>query len=98
MIGGEKVIRGIQRQTVVMRTQESPCFEEVHFFLRSSYATDIGENDILREADRILAESGLFPERRRRKGRRGRAILCFLVGLLTGTGGTLLVWLLTALL
>lgn len=91
------MIRGIQRQTVVIKTQESPYFEEAQLLLRPTAALGEKKNDILREADRILRDSGLFPSRVRNR-RRGKSVAVFFIGLLSGMGGMGLVWALTVLL
>ena len=92
------MIRGIQRQTMVIRTQDSAYFEEVQFLLRPiADGKARTEGDILREAETILRESGLYPERRRKK-RKGSGAMLFLCGVLSGGGTVGLLWLILALL
>ena len=83
-------MRGIQRKMFVVRTEDSPYFEEAHFLLKCDRDTDAPDDgDILKEANRIVEES-LFPyARRKRKTRRSvilKGALLFLAGLLAGGG------------
>ena len=61
------MIKGAKKQMIVLRTSDSRYFDEAYFVLRRSVSehTACGE-DILGEANRILAESSL----RQRRGAR----------------------------
>lgn len=78
------MIRGAQKQMLVVRTGGSRYFDGAYFVLRRELPRrGEGREDILREANRILEESGLDP-RPPRRCRRGW--LLFGAGLLVGAG------------
>ena len=78
------VIKGAQKQMIVLRTGNSRYFDEAYFVLRREVRTHRGiKNDILREANRIL-EEGSEGIPHKRAGR--RAYLWFAAGLLLGVG------------
>lgn len=53
------MIKGAQKQMIVVRTGNSPYFDEAYFVLRRDVRPERQETpDILSEADRILRESG----------------------------------------
>lgn len=83
-------MKGVQRRMIVVRTENSPYFEEAHFLLKCDReAPPPDEGDILREANRIVEES-LFPyahfRRKTKKASLLRQILFFAAGLLFGGG------------
>lgn len=84
------MIKGAQKQMIVVRTGNSRYFDEAYFVLKRQLETKKGEQeDLLAEADRILRES----EPRHRKARglgRIRALGLLLLGGLIGAGTALL--------
>ena len=77
------MIKGTQKQMIVLRTGESRYFDEAYFVLRREIKADRGsKNDILREANRILEESCVFPgcARRRKSASRTSKFAAFLAG------------------
>ena len=91
------MIKGTQKQMIVLRTGESRYFDEAYFVLRREIRTDRGmKNDILLEANRILEESRVFPcdVGRRTRGRRLAAIAVFLAGSICGGALAVLICLL----
>lgn len=80
------MIKGAQKQMIVLRTGNSRYFDEAYFVLRREVRAHKGiKNDILREANRILEETaapGMFPERRTKR----RGWLFFAAGLVLGGG------------
>lgn len=101
--GGKSVIKGIQRETVHLRTAEHPYFEEAYFVLRTDYGRKNGrDGDMIAEANRILESCGYGTERRGRGSGRtragGRGILGFFLGFFGGSAAVGLVWLLVVLL
>jgi len=64
------MIKGAQKQMIVVRTAGSHYFEEAYFVLKSTLRPQRGKrNDLLAEADRIIRESenarsGKQPRRR----------------------------------
>ena len=78
---------GAQKQMIVVRTGNSPYFDEAYFVLRRDIRPEKQERpDILSEANRILHESG--GGNGRRSARRKRdvlwALFAFLVGVAVG--------------
>lgn len=49
------MIKGSQRQMIVVRTDDSRYFDEAYFVLRRNLKTPT-QNDMLKEANRILSE------------------------------------------
>ncbi len=61
------MIRGAKKQIVVLRTGGSRYFDAAYFVLRRDVERDVAGTDILREANKIVAESTLsLPSKKRR--------------------------------
>ena len=87
------MIKGAQKQMIVLRTGNSRYFDEAYFVLRREIKVCRGnsKNDMLKEANKILEECcPASPPKRRR----GRALALFLLGLFLGVGSTVLAFLL----
>lgn len=79
------MIKGAQKQMIVIRTGNSPYFDEAYFVLRRGVRPEKREKpDILSEADRILRESGTVRTSGKRKITRWLVFLAFLAGLAIG--------------
>lgn len=77
------MIKGAQKQMIVVRTGNSPYFDEAYFVLRRDVRPERRETpDILSEADRILRESGGGGTRK--SPLRGRRVLWLLAAFLAG--------------
>ncbi|MBQ9132159.1 MAG: hypothetical protein IJX62_06795 [Clostridia bacterium] len=76
------MIKGSQKQMIVVRTGDSHYFDEAYFVLRREVKTSHCHTDMLREANRILEESAFSGEQTKRKHRRGW--IFFLFGILCG--------------
>lgn len=91
------MLKGAQKQMIVVRTGDSRYFDEAYFVLRREIkAKRSGRNEFLREANRIIEESGIRMRESvcaRPKGTRIRGWMLFLAGLICG-GGTVLALLL----
>lgn len=73
------MIKGCQREMIVLQTKESPLFESAYFVLRAGHVA-APRGDMLAEGNRIVEEgSGYFLRRRKKRG-----FLPFLVGFLSG--------------
>lgn len=78
------MFRGTQKQMVVVRTAGSRFYEQAYFVLRDGQLPDgTPETTMMAEANRILDESQLMPQPRRRV-RRGKGFLLFFGGALAG--------------
>ncbi len=86
------MIKGAQKQMIVLRTGNSRYFDEAYFVLRKEVQAKHGnKNDMLREANRILEESELSSPPPRK---RARAWLFFTLGALLGVAAALIACLL----
>ena len=86
------MIRGIQKEMIMLKTDKSSIFEVVYFLLRSDIPKP-SENDILREANKIVEESYSHKKRRldERKNKLKYGIPFFIFGSLSGIISSLLV-------
>ena len=82
MNGGEKMIKGCQREMIVMQTQDSALFESAYFILRRQKAAS-GKTDMLAEANRIIGAGNDYLSRRRKKS---RYVWLFVLGACFGAG------------
>ena len=82
------MLKGCQREMIVLQTQESPLFENAYFILRREKPV-VSRQDMLAEANRIIGAGSGYLARRRR---RGWGILLFITGLLAGVGVSLLIY------
>ncbi|MBQ7348045.1 MAG: hypothetical protein IJW55_10195 [Clostridia bacterium] len=77
------MMRGAQKQMIVVRTGDSRYFDEAYFVLRREVKTHRGmRSEMLSEANRILRESELDPRPPRKALPRG--VCFFLLGILCG--------------
>ena len=82
------MIKGSQKQMIVLRTSSSRYFDEAYFVLRREVSPKKGSRkDLLHEAERILNESGLLP---RASAKRWRTVALFFSGLFVGAAIALL--------
>ena len=75
------MLKGCQREMIVLQTQESPLFESAYFVLRRGRA-DARSEEMLAEADRLVGAGRDYLARRREP----RRLLPFLLGFLAGSG------------
>ncbi len=75
------MMKGCQREMILLQTKESPLFESAYFVLRRQRVT-VPYTDMLAEANRIIGEGNGYLKRR---GRR-RILLPFLLGAVLGAG------------
>ncbi len=83
------MIKGAQKQMIVIRTGSSRYFDEAYFVLRKEVKERRpSHTDMLTEANRILEESDPTPRPRNKRSARG--VLLFLAGILCGGMGAVL--------
>ena len=88
-----EMIKGTQKQMIVLRTGESRYFDEAYFVLRREIKAQRSEKDeMISEANRILRDCGLSPRPPRKRISRG--VCFFLSGILCGGAVAALVCLL----
>ena len=80
------MLKGCQREMIVLQTRESPLFESAYFVLRKGRRHPPA-GDMLAEANRIVGAGSDYMTRRRR----GRWLIPFFGGLLLGGGGIALI-------
>ena len=73
------MIKGCQREMIVLQTKESPLFESAYFVLRRGYRP-APQGDMLAESNRIIGEGRDYLTKRRKKG----GLLPFCLGFLAG--------------
>lgn len=76
------MLRGCQKQMIVLQTVESSLFETAFFVLRREN-TSVGADDMLAEANRIVGQGSLHKKKARRLPER---FLLFLLGFFIGAG------------
>ncbi len=94
------MIRGIQRQMIMVKTDKSSIFESACFLLRTDIAEkETDREDMLKEANRIIDENYSHNNRKRcRRGKRIReGIPPFFLGSLCGSALFGLIWLICTL-
>ena len=88
------MIRGVQRQMVVVKTEKSENFELAYFVMRTDKRGVIQKGDgsesvgVIEEANRIVGEVCGHTEKVKTKGKRER-IFTYLAGMLSGCGAAL---------
>ena len=75
------MLKGCQREMIVLQTTDSTVFENAYFVLRRESAS-MPHGDMLAEANRIVGAGSNYLARRRRRVPRG--LLLFLGGALAG--------------
>lgn len=63
------MLRGCQREMIVLQTRESPLFESAYFVVRRGGARLPREGEMLVEASRIIGEGSAYLSRRRGRAR-----------------------------
>ena len=73
------MIKGCQREMIVLQTKESALFESAYFVLRRGYRR-ASQGDMLAESNRIIGEGREYFKRRKSGGRLWAFVLGFLLG------------------
>lgn len=73
------MIKGCQREMILLQTRESPLFESAYFVLRPRRQST-SHTDMLAEANRIIGEGNGYFARRAK----WRSVLLFLAGAVAG--------------
>lgn len=88
------MVKGCQRQIVLLRGTGSGLFEEAYFILKPEKAA-VSEQLMIAEANRIIEENALHrPSIKRRRRSVGAGLREFFIGLAAGSGLMGLLWLL----
>ena len=75
------MIRGCQKEMIVLQTKESALFESAYFVLRRGYGTS-ARGDMLAESNRIIGEGRQYLQKRQK----WRKWVPFFCGFLAGGG------------
>ncbi len=87
------MLKGIQKNMIMIKLPRSQSFEAAYFILRSS-GKEPRQGEMVREANRIIAESGLCSVKGDRAGRqRWERIMLFIYGVLSGAVSVAALWL-----
>ncbi|MBE6575002.1 MAG: hypothetical protein E7654_01860 [Ruminococcaceae bacterium] len=88
------MVKGCQRQIVLLRGTGSELFEEAYFILKPE-KTSLPPARMITEANRIIEENTLRGKRQvnLRSRRHGERLLFFLLGLLSGSTFLGILWL-----
>ena len=78
--GREDMLRGCQREMIVLQTRESPLFESAYFVVRRGGARLPCEGEMLAEASRIIGEGSAYFMHRKRRARLRDLLLGALIG------------------
>ncbi len=80
------MIKGCQREMIVLQTKKSPLFESAYFVLRLGYRP-AAKGDMLAESNRIIGEGREYLRKRRKHRRALYFLLGFALGGLLFGGG-----------
>lgn len=82
------MIKGINKNMVVIKNVGSPLFEEAHFILKDGAPSALSRGSVLAEANRIVSKSFILSGKQSAPKRRGKAwlfgISAFLIGVAVG--------------
>lgn len=89
------MIRGVNRQVIVLRPDRSSAFETVYFMLRNEQGKPAPrDKDMVREANKIISEN--YPESGRRTDKKGgrffKKSFPFVFGVIFGVLISSVVW------
>ncbi len=82
------VYKGCEKRMIMLKNTGSELFEEAYFILNSKKSKQASTSDMIKEANRIVAENSFLPKMEER----GRSpFFLYLLGLLSGIGVTALI-------
>lgn len=91
----KKMVKGCQRQMVVLKCAPESAFESAYFILRNERQRSVSQEDILAQANRIIRENCFVREKKKRRREILFAAISFLCGALVSALVTLAVFLAT---
>ena len=89
------MLKGCQKQMIVLRGTGSEIFEEAYFVLKKVPDGSVGKSAMLLEANRIVEENRIGISRRKNTPDALKGLFFFIAGLLLGSGLVLFSVLLT---
>lgn len=84
------MVKGCQRQMVVLKCASDSAFESAYFILKNEKSRSFCEEELLSQANRIISENCFSRKRKRRRGTALAVIAAFLCGALIAAAATAL--------
>ena len=89
------MIKGVNRSVIVVKTDKDSRFESAYFVLRPHAREEKGSTSVISEAKQILnagevRSNGVTDKKKARRW--AFALLCFVLGILAGSGGAWIVY------
>ncbi len=86
------MIKGIQKNVVILKNTKSPIFEEAYFILRERPGEKIHKGDMISEANRIISANIIHSNeyadsKKTTKKEKTTGIILFILGVLLGAAG-----------
>lgn len=85
------MVKGCQRQSVVLKCPASSAFESAYFILKNGADRSFSDEDVISQANRIVEESAIPPRKRKKSRAALWAALSFFAGALLSSGVTALI-------
>ena len=81
------VYKGCEKRMIMLKNTGSDLFEEAYFILNTKRSSQVSTCDMIKEANRIIADNQMIPKREEKQ----RApLFLYLLGVLCGIGVTAL--------
>ncbi len=80
------MLKGCQKQMIVLHGTGSEIFEEAYFVLKKVPGGSVGKSAMLLEANRIVEENRIGIPRRKSSSDAAKGLFFFIAGLLLGAG------------
>lgn len=82
------IYKGCEKRMIMLKNTGSELFEEAYFILNTKKSNTVTSNDMIKEANRIVADNSIIPQR---KEKQKNPIFFYILGILSGMGITALV-------
>ncbi len=77
------IYKGCEKRMIMLKNTGSELFEEAYFILNTKKSSHVSNNDMIKEANRIVADNNIIPER---KEKYKNPILFYILGIFSGMG------------
>ena len=77
------VYKGCEKRMIMIKNTGSDLFEEAYFILNNKRSAQTSSDDMIKEANRIVAESSIVPKT---QDKQRSPLLMYLFGVLSGIG------------
>ena len=82
------VYKGCEKRMIMLKNTGSDLFEEAYFILNTKRTARVSTGDMIKEANRIVAENNMIPKREEKQR---TPLFLYLLGVLSGIGVTALI-------